>query len=485
VTARTARSATTARRAAVIGATLVAALGATTLGTAAQQAPSLTPTPTAHHRPPSPVASPVPQPSQSTASPPAAPGAAARIKHVVVIVQEGRTFDNYFGEYPGAEGIHTGLEIPLDNRATSSAMLTPHLLDSPRTSPLDSGTAAAREAWDNGRMDGFVAAQYGRGLSGDTALGHYDRRTVDDYWQLAENYVLFDQLFSAALGGSADNHLFLVAGRTLPPAQLSRPEGFELPTVFDRLEAAGASWRAYVGHYQPDLTYHAGPSTQLVRVPMLGMPSFADKPQRMQAHLADSSRLYDDLAANRLPEVSYVYPGGDSERAPGAVDVGEARVTAMVHAIMRSSAWPSTAVFVVWSDWGGWYDHVPPPRLDGAGDGFRVPGLVISPFARHGVVDHTVADLTSILAFIERLHHLAPLTTRDEHADPLLSAFDFSHGPQPPRPVTVAGIADASSTGARRAVLNGLYGAVALVVAGIALAVLSPVLRRTRWRRGR
>ncbi len=416
-------------------------------------------------------------PGPTTSTAPARPvdsAAAAHIKHLVVIVQEGHTFDNYFGTYPGADGIPAGI---------TSGNVRPAAFTSPRNPELDTRLATARQALDGGLMDGFVAAQSDRGNPGASALGYYDASLVDGYWQLAHNYVLLDHFYSAALGGSADNHMFLVAGQTLPPSKLDSRDGFQVPTIFDRLDAARVSWRAYVGKYQPQLTYNGGPSSQLARVPILGMPSFVNDPARF-ANIVDSSHLYSDASAGHLPAVSYVYPGGDSERAPGSVETGQARVTAMINTIERSADWSSTAIVLTWSDWGGYYDHEKPPQPDGAGDGFRVPAIIVSPFARQGFVDHTVADHTSILAMIESLHGLAPLTSRDQAADPLLGAFNFSQKAQPPRPVQVAGVPSAAVSGAQPLQLTAVYGGVTtLAVVLVAVALWSSRARRAWWRR--
>jgi phospholipase C len=168
----------------------------------------------------------------------------------------------------------------------------------------------------------------------------------------------------------------------------------------------------------------------VVRVPLLEMPSFVNNPAR-SAHIVERSRLFADLNANRAPAVSYIFPSGDSERAPGSVAEGESRVQGIIGAIMSSPEWASSAVILTWSDWGGYYDHVAPPQVDGDGYGFRVPALVISPYSRHGYVDHTTADFASILRFIEGLHSLTPLTQRDALASPMTSAFDFNASPRP------------------------------------------------------
>src|SRR5947207_13785865 len=125
------------------------------------------------------------------------------------------------------------------------------------------------------------------------------------------------------------------------------------------------------------------------------------------AKLTDQSNLFRDMRSEATtPAVSYIYPSGDSERAPDPISLGQQRVTSIVTAIQRSPAWSSSAILVTWSDWGGYYDHVRPPQVDSHGYGFRVPMLVISPFARAGFVDHTTSDFSSILKFIEGTYSL-------------------------------------------------------------------------------
>jgi len=378
-------------------------------------------------------------PDPSTAGPVAiATDAAARIKHVFLIMQENHTFDNYFGTYPKANGIPANTRLPLDPSNPSSVTASPYHLASTRTPDLDHGSLTARIAYDGGKMDGFIKAQTLRSLPGTTALGYYDRSDLALYWQLAQDYVLADQFFSSARGGSLENHQYAVSARGSGLGEQIPATGVTMPTIFDRLDAAQVSWKFYVKSYAPDVTYHTVKSgdaraSQVAWVPILAMPAFVDNPSRF-ANIVDLSSFYTDLAHDTVPSVSYMVQGGTSEHPPGDIGHGEQAVAAIVSAIMRSPAWSSSAIIITWDDWGGWYDHVAPPQVDADGYGFRVPALVISPYAKHGVIDHTIGDFTSILKFIERLHGLAPLTTRDEHASDLLEAFDFAQLPGVPLP---------------------------------------------------
>jgi phospholipase C len=401
----------------------------------------------------------------AAAAPVAPQEASSKIKHVFVIVEEGHTFDNYFATYPGADGV--------DPKAAGL-----HAIPAAGATQMASDTSTARAAFAGGRMNGFAAAQ-GGGEAAAGALGYYTPSEVDAYWQLARGNTLMDAFFSSAMGGSIDNHLYLVAGQAVPAAQLKSPDGYAVPTIFDRLDAAGVSWRAYIRHYDPTVNYHrvgeyASFVPQIVRVPMLNMPSIVDNPKRF-ADLTDQSNLFRDLRSEATtPGVSYIYPSGDSERAPDPISLGEQRVMSIVSAIQRSPAWASSAILLTWSDWGGYYDHVAPPQVDAHGLGFRVPAIVISPYARPGFVDHTTADFSSILKFIETVYGLAPLTSRDAHASSLTEAFDFS------RQASAAPIVDAQSGTVSRGlpVLAVVLVYSASVVLALFLAGLAAFARR-------
>jgi len=374
-----------------------------------------------------------------------------KLRHVFVLVQEGHTFDNYFGKFPGVDG--------LDPRAASLH----HITGRPAAPSADVASAVA--SYDGGRMDGFSQAQEKRGHQPDVGMAYYDGTDLASYWDLASRYTLMDHFFSAAMGGSLQNHLLLLTGQSPPANQLSKGGVYVMPTIFDRLDPAGVSWRVYVRHYDPRLTYNrvggaASVVTEDVRVPLLNMPSIVDRPSRF-ARLVDQSQLFNDVRSEeRAPEVAYVFPGGDSERAPSLVSQGQDQMTAVVGAIMQSPIWSSSAIVLTWSDWGGYYDHVLPPRVGETTDGFRVPALVISPFARPGFVDHTPGDLTSVLSFIERLHGVAPLTARDAAASDLMSAFDFSRSPSgtPVPPRSALRTAKALPVGAVVALYGGATG---------------------------
>jgi phospholipase C len=259
-------------------------------------------------------------------------------------------------------------------------------------------------------------------------------------------------------------------------------DGIKLPTIFDRLEEAHVGWKFYVKNYEPTLNFRHVKGTnpkdsQLAWIPLLTMPSFVDNPRRM-ANIQDLGQLYSDLAQGDLPAVSYLVQGGTSEHPPGHIVNGQNATVSIIDAIMRSQFWDSSAVILTWDDWGGWYDHVAPPQVDKDGFGFRVPALIVSPYARKGHILHETADFTSILKLIERLHGLSPLTARDGQANDLLGAFDFQQRPRRPDPPRVPGFTALQARGPSADRLIGMYG----LAGGLSLAMIGLALfGRRRW----
>jgi phospholipase C len=334
-----------------------------------------------------------------------------------------------------------------------------------------------------GAMDGFVTAFSARPDVGTQAMAFYDQADIPFYWNVADEYVLFDRFFSSAAGGSVRNHMFWVTGAPgNTQTDTLRPGGFDsVPTIFDRLQAAGISWKFYVQNYRPAQTFRTlGPgvtSAQVVRVPLLNYNRYLDDPA-LHSRIVDMSQYYRDLQAGHLPAVSFMVPSGSSEHPPGDIQSGQRMIRSLVNALMSSSAWSSSAFMWTYDNWGGWYDHVVPPTVDRYGYGFRVPALLISPYARKGYVDHTTLDFTSALKFIETNWHIAPLAARDRAAGNLTSAFDFSAAP---RPALLLGVsrAPAPPPATPRAQVYLAYGC---AVAGFLLLLLGHALWRRRHR---
>jgi phospholipase C len=413
--------------------------------------------------------------------------AASPIEHLVVLMQSGHSFDNYFGTYPGADGIPPGI---CERLKTESPNLTgcvkPFPLGNRPPGSLGGSPALQRKQRDSGRMDGFVAALRQQGQDGTSAMGYYDRQQLPYYWNVADKYVLFDRFFSSAATGSHLNRFYWVTGGPTPGGSERTPAGGygDIPTIFDRLQASGVSWKFYVEHYNPAITFRkpgTGPqSSQPTRVPLLNYARFVDSPE-LSSHIVDLSRYNDDLRDGTLPAVAYVASAGSSENPPGGPEAGQRLVRSMVDQLTTSRFWPTSAFLWTYDGWGGWYDHVAPPQPDQYGDGFRVPALLVSPYARRSLVDHTDLDYTAILNFIEQNWRIKPLTQRDQKSPGLMSAFDFAAGPRPAELIAVKREPPRSLPIVSGAVY-GTYGAgaglAALTLAGIALLQLARRRRR-------
>jgi phospholipase C len=402
------------------------------------------------------------------------------IEHVVTLMQESHSFDNYFGTYPGANGIPAGVCVPREPPARTPCVL-PYSLGNRPLENLDNDRVAFEVARNGGAMNGFLAAQRNR-VANDLTMGHYRRIHLEYAWNLADRYVLFDRFFSSSNGGSVPNHLYWVAGTGGPPGTDSVPAaGFgELPTIFDRLQTAGVSWKFYVQNYDPRATFRRGPhserSAQIARVPLLAYARYVDDPE-LFSHIVPVEQYFEDLQSGTLPAVSYIVPSGASERPPSSVQSGQRFVRSLVDGLIASKQWSRSAFILTYANWGGWYDHVPPPQVDRDGYGFRVPALLVSPYAKRGHIDHTQLDFTSILRFIEDNWSLPPLATRDAAAASLTSAFDFAAAPRPatfvPADRSVTEVATANTS-----LVVALYG---LVSVG-AIVLIVAVTRRPRPR---
>jgi len=375
--------------------------------------------------------------------------ASTPIQHLVVLMQENHSFDNYFGTYPGVDGTPAGTKMPVNPKDPTAGYVEPWHIGNATITDISHSAATFRDQYNNGKMDGFVAALNARNQDGKLAMGYYDAQDIPYYWNLADNYVLFDQFFSSAKDGSFANHMYWVAA--IPGIA---PKGVNLSdylvnvqTIFDNLQAAGVSWKFYVQNYDPTITYRdenasGNRASQVIWVPLLNFDRFIDDPN-LSSHIVDLSQYYIDLHNGTLPAVSYIVPSGASEHPPSSLASGQRFVKAVLQELMRSSVWDSSAFLLAYDDWGGWYDHVSPIQVDKYGYGLRVPVMLISPYAKTGYIDHTVLDFTSILKFIEQNWNIAPLADRDANANNLLSAFNFEQTPRlqiflPSKRLTVA-----------------------------------------------
>ena len=361
------------------------------------------------------------------------------IKHFIVLMQENHTFDNYFGTYPGADGIPVGTCMPRNPNKAKAGCVEPFAIGDRAVVDLEHRAATHDAQFHDGAMDGFVWALRRAGADAETTMGYYDDKDIPYYWNIADEFVLFDRFFSSASGGSTENHMFWVTGSPgRRSSETSRiPDGGwgDIPTIFDRLEEAGVSWKFYIQNYNPRITL-ATPAigdrgAQVVWVPLLAYSRYVNDP-KLFSKITDLGDYFHDLANDTLPSVAFIVPSGASEHPPGSIQAGERFVRSLITGLMTSNSWNSSAFVWTYDDWGGWYDHVKPPRVDPFGYGFRVPALMVSPYARRGHVDSTTLDFTSPLKFIEENRGVEPLHDRDRLANNFLSAFDFTSPPRDP-----------------------------------------------------
>jgi phospholipase C len=422
-------------------------------------------------------------------APAAAQAGAARIKHVVLIMQENRSFDSYFGTYPGADGIpmRAGVPTVCVPSGVKGSCQRPYVdhADVNGGGPHSAGNATADV--NGGRMNGFVLqalrAKKGCFVTTDPAcansaipdvMGYHPRSDIPNYWTYARRFVLQDHMFEPNASWSLPAHLFEVSEWSAYCTQYFNPgscvNALQNPNSPTRvatplyawtdltwlLHRYGVSWGYYVvSGIEPDCEDPAalscGPVRQAPSTPGIWNPlPYFDtvRVDRQLGNIKSIDRFYAAAQAGTLPAVSWIVPSGEvSEHPPGPVSYGQSYVTSLINAVMRSPDWDSTAIFLAWDDWGGFYDHVPPPSVDENGYGLRVPGLVISPYARRGYVDHQVLSFDAYDKFIEDvfLHgqRLDPRT--DGRPDPrpdvrenepllgnLLEDFDFRQPPRAP-----------------------------------------------------
>ncbi len=339
--------------------------------------------------------------------------AVSPITKVVIVLQENHTFDNYFGTYPSADGT-AGQAICLPNTPGSAPCTAPFHLTSPVPAEMSHNWASAHADFHAGAMDGFVYAE-----KSPVTMGFYDGSDLPRYWKAAGEYTLCERYFTSAMTESAPNHLYLVAGTCGGLQDDNVPATIPFPPIFPHLDAQGLRWKVYgfTKWYERFAYVQSTPGTR--------------------ANFASAADFRTDLASQKLPDVSWIIgaPGG-SEHPPQDVRLGMNSVAdEIVNPLGASSYWNSLALFVTWDDYGGFYDHVPPPQVDAMGYGFRVPCLVISPFARRGFLDRVTNDHTSILRFLEKRFGLPALSSRDAAANDLAEAFDFASPARPFVPI--------------------------------------------------
>ncbi|HSC51062.1 MAG TPA: alkaline phosphatase family protein [Gaiellaceae bacterium] len=409
-----------------------------------------------------------------------------KIRHVVVLMQENRSFDSYFGTYPGADGIPPHVCVP----SPPGPCVRPFHDTGDRNAGGPHGYAAAVADVAGRKMNGFVTEQrHALALAcgkrpgalqcrldalRPDAMGYHDWHEIPNYWAYARSFVLQDHMFEPVADWSLPSHLFLVSewaarcpvrgdplscvssvGAARPRRTPHAAPDYAWTDLTYLLHAHHVSWRYYVFKgAKPDCDdgqVVCAPVPQDSRTPssMNPLPRFATVRQDGQVgNITSISHFYAAARRGTLPSVSWVEPNDRvSEHPPNPITAGQAFVTNVIDTIMRGPDWSSTAIFLAWDDWGGFYDHVVPPRVDGVGFGLRVPALVISPYARRGYVDHQVTSFDAYAKFIEDDflggQRLDPRT--DGRPDPrpdvrerlpqtgdLTRDFDFSQRPRPP-----------------------------------------------------
>jgi phospholipase C len=444
--------------------------------------------------------------SPSTPPVPSAPSAPSGgihlIKHVIVIMQENRSFDSYFGTFPGADGIPMANGRPavcLPSGIPGTACERPYPDHADRNGGGPHAQNNAEADIDGGKMDGFgeqVARARHRCTDPEDpactnaprpdVMGYHTESDIPNYWAYARSYVLQDHMFEPNASWSLPAHLFMVSEWSAHCTQHDNPsscrnalQGPGTPRTDQPLETPSSgpiyawtdltwllhenhvSWGYYVvAGTEPDCEDDAALSCvaprQDAQTPGIWnpLPWFDTvKADGQEGNIQSVSRYYAAARRGTLPSVSWVVPSGAvSEHPPALVSAGQSFVTSLVNAAMNGPEWNSTAIFLAWDDWGGFYDHVAPPSVDLNGYGLRVPGIVISPYAKKGYIDHQTLSFDAYDKFIEDdfLHgqRLDPAT--DGRPDPrpdvrenarilgdLTTDFDFSQPARKPTPLPV------------------------------------------------
>jgi phospholipase C len=428
------------------------------------------------------------------------------IKHVVIIVQENRTFDNFFYGFPNADYATTGqmiLNLP-SPKPTTGPTPTPEVTTVPlqQITLNGSGNNDGRDIdhawkdglrdWDNGKMDGYGQNHFVEAATypvGRYAYSYVERAQLAPYWSMASQYVLADHMFSTMFGQSFTAHIDLISGTTNLGKNLAEADvpsvtpgqtgdwgwGCDAPpgtktsvvnehrvesifggpfpcfkqfrTMADTLDAKHVSWKYYApaivgpGRNEGGVLWSAFQSIQNVCQPVNYVCTGADWKNNV---ISPPSTILTDPAKGALASVSWVVPDYiDSDHAGNYSDTGPSWVADVVNAIGTSAYWKSTAIIVVWDDWGGWYDHAVPPQLNFVGLGERVPCIIISPYVKPHV-QHTQYEFGSILKFVEQAFGLPYLNAAhlgygysDERATSIIDSFDFQQKRRAFKPIQV------------------------------------------------
>jgi len=433
-----------------------------------------------------------------------------KIKHVIIIMQENRSFDSYFGTFPGAEGfpMRDGVPAACNPDPTHGGCVKPYHDTQDANGGGPHGERAAIADIDGGKMDGFVAQSesVSRGcLAGSDAvtvctnssisdvMGYHDEREIPNYWTYARRFALQDHMFEPNASWSLPEHLFQVSAWSAFCTEHNHPESCTNalqfpgmpPDLFGARTAAAfggesrivppgtrptyawtdltyllhknhVSWGYYVvkgtePDCEDDSKVDCPPVKQNARTPGIWNPlPYFDtvKEDGELDRIEPIENFYEQAHKGTLPAVAWVVPSGEvSEHPPALVSAGQTFVTGLINAVMKGPNWNDCAIFLSWDDWGGFYDHLVPPKVDENGYGLRVPAVVISPYAKSGFIDKQILSFDAYLMFIEDdfLNGMRLDPKTDGRPDPrptvrenvsqlgdLANDFDFNRRPLPP-----------------------------------------------------
>jgi len=322
------------------------------------------------------------------------------IRHVLIASQENRTFDTYFGRYPraGRFGFPSNYAVP----DGAGGAVKPHLVHSPMTRDISHSWQDIHKEWHNGAMDGFYITD------GPSALGYYDSSNLPYYYRLADAFTLCGNYFCSLLGPSTPNRVALCSGTCGGQTSNSLERGsLDWPTIVDLLDAQGITWKCY------NLGLGTGSSLEDFNALV-----YFKRWQNDERLYFSEDDYQTDLSNGSLPQVSFLITEAIiSEHPPADIQMGEDKMADVISALMQSSFWKSSALFLTYDEGGGYFDHVAPPQVDAYGLGFRVPTLVISPWARRGYISGQLYEHSSILKFIERRFGLPTLASSNHQFD--------------------------------------------------------------------
>jgi phospholipase C len=373
------------------------------------------------------------------------------IKHVVVIVQENRSFDNLFQGFPGADTAASG-------RASDGSTVPLKPVSMAHGVDPNHDFAEYAMSLDGGKMDGFDLVPGFPRNEKNLAYAYVPRAEVQPYFDLAKSYALADRMFQSNNSASYVAHQYIIAAQsaTVVDNPINLPWGCDAPagtgvtlmgvngapypapnvppcfdykTIGDLLDAAGKSWAYYAPAIVP---VGQGDPAGALWTPYDAIRHIRYGPDWSQDQISPETTILGDIAHNTLRNVSIVAPDAlNSDHARFPSTTGPAWVSSIVAAIGTSAYWNDTAIFVTWDDWGGWYDHVIPPHIDANGPGFRVPLIAISPFAKHGYVSHAQFETASLTRYIEDAFGLGSLGQRDALTTAPHDMFDYSQSVKP------------------------------------------------------